>query len=303
MKSVKVLVIEHDEQNRQYVDDVLSVLEHTYDVATCLTEARQLLTVNNYLYVLLADQIPAKVGRPPRRMNADTWMGYWGQLALERQPAVILMVNPMPDVAEIDKLRWAADMRTRGVTDFIEKPLPAGGRTPERVIKKIVAAHIDRWRALITRQAAKADGSNNAIPIGPLPPAIKRLVTAAPGAPKAAQDKTSPSAAPAASAGEKKPAPLPSQWAAIPNEPIDVDEFMARFCEQKGKDYRMYRKRALLAAARHGTVTMPPLAAQHKHGQPNRYWVHDLLRAWQVYRDEDVELPALLPQYLAEDAA
>ena len=86
------------------------------------------------------------------------------------------------------------------------------------------------------------------------------------------------------------------QWASVSNEAVEIDDFMARFCEQRSKENRMYRKRALLAAARHGTVTLPPLAGPRKHGQPNRYFVRDLLAAWQGFMDEGVDLPPLRPQ-------
>lgn len=58
---------------------------------------------------------------------------------------------------------------------------------------------------------------------------------------------------------------------------------MARFCEPISKENRMFRKRALLAAARHGTITLPPLAGARKHGQASKYLTHDLLAAWQGY--------------------
>ena len=83
----------------------------------------------------------------------------------------------------------------------------------------------------------------------------------------------------------------------VPNEPVELDDFMAKFCEQRSKENRMCRKRALLAAARHGTVKLPPLAGQRKHGQANKYVTHDLLAAWQGFLDEGVDLPPLLPEF------
>jgi len=35
----------------------------------------------------------------------------------------------------------------------------------------------------------------------------------------------------------------------------------------------------------------------HKQGQPNKYFVHDLLAAWQGFLDEGVDLPPLLERH------
>jgi hypothetical protein len=90
------------------------------------------------------------------------------------------------------------------------------------------------------------------------------------------------------------PPPPDERWVDVPNEPIEIDNFMARFCEPRSKEHRTCRKRALLAAARHKTVTLPPLTGKRKHGQPNLYLVHDLLAAWQSFLDEGVDVPRLL---------
>ena len=94
----------------------------------------------------------------------------------------------------------------------------------------------------------------------------------------------------------------PGPWANIPNESITLDEFMARFCDKRSKELRRYRRQALLAAARNGTVTMPALAGSYESGQSYKYFTHDLLVAWQGFLDEGVDLPPLLPQYRASAA-
>ena len=91
-----------------------------------------------------------------------------------------------------------------------------------------------------------------------------------------------------------------SPWANLPNEPITLDRFMARFCETRSRDVRRYRRKALLAAARkkkNRRVTMPPLVKPHESGQSNKYFTHDLLSAWQGFIDENVHLPPLLAEY------
>ena len=105
-----------------------------------------------------------------------------------------------------------------------------------------------------------------------------------------------PAKTPAVTAVPISKDPLPAadgRWASIPNQPIDLDEFMAKFCEHRGKENRLCRKRALLAAARHGTVKLPALAGSRRHGQANKYLVYDLLSAWQGFIDEGVDLPKL----------
>lgn len=89
----------------------------------------------------------------------------------------------------------------------------------------------------------------------------------------------------------------PGPWAEIPNEPITLDDFMATFCEKREKTTRKYRRDALLAAARNGTIEMPAVAGSFKSGQSYEYLVHDLLKVWQGFLDENVDLPPLLPQY------
>ena len=92
------------------------------------------------------------------------------------------------------------------------------------------------------------------------------------------------------------PTAEPSPWADIPNEPITLDTFMAKYCEKRSRTTRRYRRKALLAAAWHGTVSLPPLAEPHRSGQANKYFVQDLLNAWQGFLDEGVDLPPLLPR-------
>ena len=89
----------------------------------------------------------------------------------------------------------------------------------------------------------------------------------------------------------------PATSAGIPNEPIALDAFMARYCEKRSGQLRRFRRHALLGAARNGKVTLPPVAGPHRSGQAKKHFTHDLLAAWQGFLDERVDLPPLLPQY------
>ena len=46
-------------------------------------------------------------------------------------------------------------------------------------------------------------------------------------------------------------------WPGIPNEPITLDQFMAKFCRLEKGTYIVGRRKALLAAVRNGSVKLP----------------------------------------------
>lgn len=93
------------------------------------------------------------------------------------------------------------------------------------------------------------------------------------------------------------PETKPGPWADIPNDSVTLDQFMVKFCEPLSRKLRRFRRQALLGAARNETITMPPLARPHKTGASKQFFVHDLLKHWQGFLDENVDLPPLLPQY------
>lgn len=269
----KALVVEDDPRTREMIDEVLSVLEHEYDTATCLLEARKFLKANGYAYILLNCRIPARLGGTPRTQNTENFLDVLAGASGKDMPPVIILLPPdsaYTDVSREASIRWAAGVVRRGAADFIAKPFATEGRTLDRVIKKVLTGKVEPVR--ITWPAEDTDVS--------------------------AQFEESPAAtclensSPPATAG----APLADQWTNVANDPIELDDFMAKFCEHRSKDNRMHRKRALLAAARHKTVKLPPLAGGRKSGQPNRYFTRDLLAAWQSFLDEGVDLPPLLPQ-------
>jgi len=95
------------------------------------------------------------------------------------------------------------------------------------------------------------------------------------------------------------PEVAPSPWADIPNEPITLDQFMVKYCEKRSKEARKYRRLALQGAARNRPeqIKLPPEAGQFRSGQSKKYFVHDLLKSWQDFLDENLDLPPLLSQY------
>jgi len=72
---------------------------------------------------------------------------------------------------------------------------------------------------------------------------------------------------------------------------------MAKYCQKRRRATRRYRRKALLAAARNGGVTLPPIAVPHRSGQSKKHFTHDLLAAWQGFLNEGVDLPSLLQEY------
>jgi len=71
---------------------------------------------------------------------------------------------------------------------------------------------------------------------------------------------------------------------------------MAEFCEATSRQQRRGRRQALLAAGRHGTVTLPSPAEPLKRGMPKKFFVRDLLASWRGFLDEGVYLPELNPE-------
>lgn len=192
-------------------------------------------------------------------------------------PPVIMLADRSPDADEEDKFRWAEEMSGRGITTIICRPSRTRGRTLERVIKKVVAGKADIVR-MKREPAAEPVAVQDAGRSTPAP------ITAV-----SATAQSQPVESPVDARGV-----MAERWLSIPNEPISLEDFTAKFCEPRSKENRQARKRALLAAARHKTVMLPPLAGNRKHGQSNKYFVHDLLAAWHGYLDEGVELPPLL---------
>ncbi len=74
--------------------------------------------------------------------------------------------------------------------------------------------------------------------------------------------------APRAKAAPSGAAPTETAGDTSTGEIVTLDEFMARYCEPRSRQVRRCRRKALLAAARHGSIGLPALAAERKHGHP-----------------------------------
>jgi hypothetical protein len=283
MKPIKSLLVVHDDETRLAVDEILAALGHKYDTAFSLAEAKELLTANGYAYMLTDYEIPARPGGKPRMQNTEHLLAQTSKVRRD-MPPVVVIANRLAEVDDEDKFRWAADMRSRGATTFICRPFRTGGRTLDRVIEKLLAGQTEGVRmasvpSSLKEPAVTNDSEDSAVRV------------------KAGKAEASKEIEPESKRSAPAAPPTDGRLASVPNEPVELDEFMAKFCEHRTRENRMYRKRALLAAARHGTVTLPPLATPRKHGQSNKHYVHDLLAAWQGFLDEGIDLPHLRPPF------
>jgi len=279
----KALVVDDDPHAIEMVEDVLSALGHEHDSAGSLLEARGFLKASNYSYVLLDLEFPARSRRcVPRIQNAENFLDGMRESKGKQAIPVIVMSDRAADCTEItvEMMRLAANLRDKGVTDFIHKPFPTAGRTLDRVIKKVLGENGTPQRRKPRRSSAK----------GKIPRPIP--------------DSTKAADVPVTSGKlQKKTSPKKSALGYIPNEPVTLDQFMVKYCEKRSKETRKYRRKALLAATRNrkrskGSVALPPPAIPHKNGRPKEYFTHDLLAAWQGFIDEGVDLPSLLPEFM-----
>lgn len=323
----KALVVDGDEITRAAANLLLTSAGQPFDYATSLVEAVAMLKANNYVCIFVASEIPAVAGATPRRQDTENLLDHADRIKGNLKPPVVCMFHEMPDMTLDNFACWVCDMTLKGVVKWVPKPFPSSGRTPDRMLKKILSGNYVRMIKAkpltpadlmdgpletyqrdasiphdgVVRPSAGADAPTVVAKLkrvvaggkdsATLLAALRRDIVVTEVAPSSAAPVAGDSAAPA-----NPPAPR-QRWPHLPNEPIDLDNFMVRFCEHRTRDNRMCRKRALLAAARHETVKLPPLAGPRKHGQSNSYMVHDLLAAWQSFIDKGVELPPLLPSH------
>lgn len=284
----RALLVDDKPDVLDFVGEILEhSLQHEFHPACNNEDARKLLQANDYDYVLLDLRIPAsRRGGNPRVQNGVSLFHQILKIKGVGKVPVIIMTSHTAEA-----LLFVNELQNDGLTFYLAKDLWDRTRTVEAAVSEALAvagARLPRSGDGESASSPRASGRRRRDP--------GAETEAVPGSPPEVEAKSFSESEPAAAA---KPVET-DRWASIPNDPIELDDFMARFCEHLSKKTRMYRKRALLAAARHKTVTMPPLAAARKHGQANKYFTHDLLNAWQGYRDDGVELPPLRVQHRQE---
>jgi CheY-like chemotaxis protein len=273
----KALVVDDDPNIIDMVADVLDSIGHEHDATSHQAEARKFIEAGSYSYVLLDLEIPARGWHSlPRIQNSVNLLEQIRESDGMSKAPVIIMSDRTPDNSEVavEMMRLAADLAGKKAVDYIHKPFPPAGRTLDRVIKKVLGENGTPRRRKPRRSSAKGK------------------------TPRSIPDSTKAADVPVASGEpQKKAAPEKSPWGHIPNEPVTLDQFMAKYCESRSKELYKCRRNALLAAARHKTVAMPGLAERHKRGKPKKYFTRDLLAAWSRFQDEGVDLPAMKPEY------
>jgi len=236
-----------------------------FDTACSQAEAMRRVRQIDYSYILLDMEIPARFRTgTPRIQNSENFLERLHAPKNGDCPPVIVMCDPAAGEADLtaEMMRLVAATDRTDAVDFITKPFPPAGRTLDRVIKKVLC---------ICRPRRQRKGPPERPAEQPAPSDPGAREDLAPGEPDNAE-----------------------AWPGIPDDPITLDEFVAKYCEQRSRQTRRYRRKALLPAARNGTVSVPSLAAPHKRGQAKRFFTHDLLAAWHGFLDEGVDLPPLL---------
>ena len=141
MKKLKALVVENDPQSVAMIDEVLLAMDHQYEVADCLLEAKRLIRAGHYDYLLLASMVPARSGGTPSVPNAHRVLRQLDQARNgNREPVIVLMPpeDGYPEPTKRAVVRMTHGFMCRGVADFIDKPFPTAGRTLDRVIEKVL---------------------------------------------------------------------------------------------------------------------------------------------------------------------
>ncbi len=132
----KALIVEDDDRVIGSIEDTLFSIGHDHDWATNQHDARRMLTKNDYDYVLLDLEIPAK----PNRGGADKEFGCnllrdIQQIKGRRRTPVVVMTANSSDCLDL-----TTELYANGASEFIAKPFSNKGRTLANVIRKVLAS-------------------------------------------------------------------------------------------------------------------------------------------------------------------
>lgn len=130
------LVVDDSPEILEDVKDRLESLGHTCDCVGSQEQARELISVRAYSYVLLDLAIPVKYGRPSRILNGQNLLAEIKATRGHESIPIIVMTSHGHDSSDL-----ATDvMRGNGAIDYVKKPFPDTGRTLERAIQDALAA-------------------------------------------------------------------------------------------------------------------------------------------------------------------
>ena len=154
MRRQKALVIHDDPQIVDELSEVSESLGHEHVWAHSQAEARQLLVDNDFHYILLDLEIPARseCGVSRVRNGINLLDEFRADERAERAPIIVIIKS------SIATLRLAVWIMQHGAQDVIEKPLPAEGYTLDKAIKKTTARwYAGRQRLLISRPIVSSE--------------------------------------------------------------------------------------------------------------------------------------------------
>jgi len=141
-------VVEDDAEVVEQVGDTLCSIRHDFHWVVTQQDARKALETEDFDYVLLDLEIPAKSpkGKPSKEFGANV-LADIRRIKRDRRPPVIVMSGHVGHC-----LNHSNELRERGATQFIAKPFPTEDRTLASVIRDVLATH-EQQSAQETSQA------------------------------------------------------------------------------------------------------------------------------------------------------
>ena len=135
----KALIVDGDEKTRAAACNLLlTSARQPFDCASSFTEAVELLKRSNYVCIFAGSEIPAFAGETPRRQDLENLLDEIDRLKGSFKPPVVCLYTRAMDVDDDTWTCWVTDMSLRGVIKWVKKPFPSSGRTPDRVLKKVL---------------------------------------------------------------------------------------------------------------------------------------------------------------------
>jgi DNA-binding response OmpR family regulator/DNA-binding transcriptional ArsR family regulator len=129
--------VEDDAEVVEQIEDTLCSIRHDFDWVVTQQDARKALEAEDFDYVLLDLEIPAKSpkGKPSKEFGANV-LADIRRIKRDRRPPVIVMSGHVGFC-----LNHSNELRERGATQFIAKPFPTEERTLASVIRDVLATH------------------------------------------------------------------------------------------------------------------------------------------------------------------
>lgn len=133
----KALVVEDDHRIVEDVEDLLYSIGHEYTWVTNLQDARKALNAEDFAYVLLDLEFPAKPDRGfPKKEHGALLLEEIQRIKGYKRLPVIIMTG-----YHAYCLHRSNELREMGASEFVPKPFPEEGRTLTVVIREVLDGH------------------------------------------------------------------------------------------------------------------------------------------------------------------